>query len=109
MNRIVDGESFLVWRESSGNSVEILDIHVANEARRSGVGTRMVEQLKNVVGKDCLLIYAITRVSNVVAQQFYEKLGFRIVGRLHNFYRMRKLMVNGGSGYIHAIMYGLDL
>ncbi len=103
------GSSWLEYREGSGNNVEILDIHVNPNARRQGTGKSMVDELKSKVPFNCLLIYAITRTSNVAAQEFYEAIGFRIVGRLHLFYRRREDMKEGSSGQHHALMYGLDI
>lgn len=102
-------QAWLIYREGSGETVEILDIHVDPNFRRRGVGKRMINDLIGKLGKNNLLIYAITRVSNVAAQEFYEAIGFRIVGRLHQFYRRREDMVDGKSGYTHALMYGLDI
>lgn len=103
------GKSWLRYQEGSGSTVEILDIHVDEGNRRKGVGSGMIMELRARLRKDNLLIFAVTRVTNTAAQEFYEKLGFRIVGRLHQFYRTREEIVNGGNGYTHALMYGLDI
>lgn len=103
-NRLIlkDECDFLDWRLGSGRTVEIADIAV-NSTRREGKGRQLIERLKNNVPSDTSLIYAITRVSNEIAQQFYESAGFRIVGRLHRFYQ------DGPKGTENALMYGLDL
>lgn len=95
-------EDQLVWRPGQGRTVEIFDI-VVNSERRRGRGREMVESLKQCVPPSTALIYAITRLSNTIAHEFYESLGFRIVGRLHNFYR------ESGDETEHAMVYGLDL
>jgi len=92
----------LVWRLGQGRTVEIYDIVVGSD-RRKGRGREMVEMLKKRIPPNTAVIYAITRISNTIAHQFYEALGFRIVGRLHNFYR------EGGDQTESALMYGLDL
>lgn len=117
MNKIIlnnDPRDFLIWREGMGRTVEIYDIAVGSE-RRMGKGTRLVELLLIELGRKPeaerpTLIYAITRMSNEIAHQFYESFtthdnpnGFRIVARLHRFYR------DGGGDVETALMYGLDV
>ena len=100
----------LIWREGMGRTVEIFDIRVASE-RRCGRGRELLERLLQIVNPqdDCVrgdrpaVIYAFTRMSNTVAHQFYEACGFRILGRLHEFYR------DGGGVHEAALVYGLDL
>lgn len=92
-----DGKDFVVYRKGSGNTYEILDIAV-NSARRRGVGTALVEAVAKVALEDgATTLWAITRVENNIAQQFYEALNFEVVGVLRRFY--------GGEG-ADAIMYG---
>ena len=100
---LLDPNDYLDWQKGSGRSVEIYDIAV-NSERGIGNGRRLVERLKREMPKDTALIFAITRISNTIAQQFYESLGFRIVGRLHNFYREEK-----STNFESALMYGLDV
>ena len=97
-----DERNQLEWREGRGRTVEIADIVVGTD-RRTGIGTRLIRRLLEKVPQDTALIFAITRISNTVAHLFYEKNGFRIVGRLHEFYR------DGGGATESALMYGLDL
>lgn len=107
----LDGNArdFLVWRAGSGRTIEIFDIQVGSE-RRVGKGTKLIDALlQNLKGLRLpgeikpALIYAITRISNTLAQEFYEKLGFHIVGRLHYFYR------EANDSSEHAVMYGLEV
>lgn len=93
------GEDTLEWSMKPGRVIEIIDIYVRSE-RRKGRGREMVKLLKQEIPKDTALIVAITRKSNTIAHQFYEALGFRIVGRLHRYYREDKE---------DGLMYGLDL
>lgn len=97
-------EDYVEWRQGSGNTVEIFDIVVGSE-RRKGRGRKMIEKLVNKIHaaeEPETMVFAITRIGNIIAHQFYEACGFRIVGRLHNFYRDE-------NGYESALMYGLDL
>lgn len=90
-------------------NVEILDIVVGSE-RRQGQGRKLIEGLKEkckTLKTRCLLMFAVTRCSNVVAQQFYEACGFRIIARLHNFYHDDQQ--DGPTTTESALMYGLDL
>lgn len=74
---------FLVYREGSGGSFEIFDIAVGTE-RGVGKGRRLISMLREKT--ESALVYAFTRESNVIAQQFYEKVGFTLRGRLSGFY-----------------------
>ena len=91
-----DNGCFLDYRPASGGTWEIYDVHVPNECRRQGYGKRMIELLFKRVGSG-KRVYAITRASNEVAQQFYESLRFEVVGVLRRFY--------GGEG-ADAVMFG---
>lgn len=99
-----DDRDFLIWRQGSGTTVEIYDIVVGSERRR-GRGRVLIEKLLNSLPEQApgtTLVFAITRWSNTVACEFYEALGFRVVGRLHQFY-------HNDDGYEHAVMYGKDV
>lgn len=99
MNRIeLDGDKrdYLIWREGSGNTVEIFDIAVGSE-RGQGKGRRLMELLFRKLSYDTR-VFAITRADNLIAQQFYEKLRFDVVGVLRRFY--------SGEPEVDAIMYG---
>lgn len=102
MNQInLNHLDYLRWRNGSGATVEIYDIVVGSD-RRKGAGTQMVNLLKTRVPLETRLIFAICRDSNAIARQFYDALGFRIVGHLTAFY-------NDDKGIEDAIMFGLDL
>lgn len=98
-----DPDDYLIWRDGSGRSVEIFDIAVHSE-RGVGKGTLLLQKMREEIPQDVSLVYAITRIGNTIAHQFYERSGFRIVGRLHDFYRD-----GHGGGNEHAVMYGLDI
>lgn len=96
-----DNRDFLVYREGSGGTIEIVDI-VVNSERRKGKGKRLIELLMEKVQRKYppeTVVWAITRAENLIAQQFYEKLGFSVTGVLRRFYSYE-------SRTVDAIMYG---
>lgn len=98
---------FLDWREGSGGTVEIFDMEVGNANRRRGSGRTMVDTVITECEKRGVkTLYAITRMSNLIAQHFYTELRFRPV-LLPDFYKDEPL-VNGKS-YPDAIMYVKDI
>lgn len=110
MYRIGDDTDFIVYRKGSGRSVEIYDIQV-NSCRRKGRGRSLILQLIGSLTKGTespegiTLLTATTRWSNIIAQEFYEALGFHIIGRLHYYY------VDGPNErtWEHGVMYGMKL
>lgn len=88
MNRITVagvGE-FLDWRQGSGDTIEIFDIHVPSERRRMGLGRQLVYKLiDHHLPPGTKKVWAITRAKNLIAQQFYEELNFRALP-LRDFY-----------------------
>jgi ribosomal-protein-alanine N-acetyltransferase len=65
----------------------ILSIAIRKKARRRGIGYRLLSQLINVLKeKECSRVLLEVRVSNVVAQALYQKLGFHEVKRTRKFY-----------------------
>ncbi len=104
-----DPRDFLIWRKGMGRTVELFDIQVGSE-RRKGRGKELIETLLRRLPKNTAHVFAITRLSNATAHQFYESLGWRIVGRLHYFYRDLK-DVKGERVWDleHALVYGVDL
>lgn len=93
----------LTWRRGMGRTVEILDIGVCNRHRRTGRGKELLTLLLEQIPQSTSVVFAITRMSNTVAHQFYESQNFRILGRLHAFYR------DASDRYESALVYGLDL
>ena len=95
-----DPGDYLDYRLGMGDSVEIYDIAIHSERRR-GRGRQLVNlMLENVRANypTTRQVFAITRISNTIAHEFYEALGFNIIGRLHYFYVDE-----------HALMYGIRL
>lgn len=98
MDRVIYGptkDDFLVYRDGSGGTVEIFDIQAMSK-RRTGIGRKLVERLLKRLPEETV-VFAITRVENEVAQQFYEALRFDTVNPLRRFYG-----INRG---VDALMY----
>lgn len=95
MHKIELGQAFLIWREGTGNTIEIFDIHVPSHERRLGRGRRLMEMLVDPLSDD-KVVWAITRATNKVGQQFYENLNFKVMAFIRDIY---------GDGE-HGIMYG---
>ncbi len=94
MERIGNAADHLDYEHRADGTVEIVDI-VVTSARRAGVGRALIAALFKRLPR--VRVWAITRASNEIAQQFYEALGFETVGVLRRFY--------GGDG-ADAVMYG---
>ena len=86
----VDGENVAgyVGSQSVLGETDMMNIAVSPDYRRQGVGERLVTELISRLrekGNHSLMLEV--RISNVPAQQLYEKLGFAQVGRRKNYYR----------------------
>jgi ribosomal-protein-alanine N-acetyltransferase len=67
---------------------EILNLAVAPEGRRHGVGRRLVEAvLSRLSEKGVHHVFLEVRESNAPARSLYESHGFREVGRRRGYYR----------------------
>lgn len=98
-----DKRDFIVFRPGSGHTVEIFDIQVGSE-RRKGKGRRLVyEMLDRYIGPDVRSVFAITRVENEVAQQFWTEMRFLVVNPLRRFYR------DSDVGMVDALMFVREL
>jgi ribosomal protein S18 acetylase RimI-like enzyme len=99
-----DPRDFLVYRQGSGDTVEVYDIQICSE-RRHGKGRALINKLINEkLPFGTRLVWAITRADNIIAKQFYESMRFRIVANLWNFYQDTALAIT-----VDAIMYGRDV
>jgi ribosomal-protein-alanine N-acetyltransferase len=68
--------------------VEILNLAVAPEWQRCGVGSQLVEACKELAkSKGVREIWLDVRKSNLKARSFYEKHGFSVVFERRRFYR----------------------
>lgn len=80
-------EDYLIWRPGSGErTIELYEISVCNEHRRTGRGTWLVNRMLEEIPKNTATVFAITRLSNKRAQEFYEALGFHRLGKLAHLY-----------------------
>jgi ribosomal-protein-alanine N-acetyltransferase len=76
------------------DEARILLIAVKDKHRRRGIGSRLVkEYVESVTGRASMIRLEV-RTSNLAAQTFYFKLGFRFIGMVNNYYR------NGDNAYI---------
>lgn len=91
----------LVYRNGSGDTIEILDIYV-NSDRGKGIGTYLVYQLLSIIPSGTRTLWAITRVDNTIGRKFYRSLGFYKVGNLYRFYN------DDRANECDAIVVGLD-
>ncbi|RLG38911.1 MAG: ribosomal-protein-alanine N-acetyltransferase [Candidatus Alkanophagales archaeon] len=86
-------DNFLVYEDDESGEVQgyvlfdddghIISIAVAREHRRRGIGTSLVRAVLRSSGGRA---FVEVRESNIGAQRFYEKLGFRRVGRAPGYY-----------------------
>lgn len=78
---------FIVWRQV-GAEMEILNLAVAPEFRRGGVGSALLEAaLAAVRAADGRTVYLEVRQSNRAAQIFYTGHGFVHTGRRASYYQ----------------------
>jgi [ribosomal protein S18]-alanine N-acetyltransferase len=65
----------------------ILNLAVDSDFRKRGLATRLMQDgLAELKKKECRFIYLEVRGSNNVAQTFYERFGFKIVGLRKKYY-----------------------
>ena len=62
----------------------IISMAVRAACRRCGIGTRLVQEIATRCAGSSLQLEV--RVGNVGAQKFYQKLGFRTLGKRHKYY-----------------------
>lgn len=74
---------FLVARKVADREIEILNIAVAPDFRRQGVGRRLLDDILSHHRGECFLE---VRESNVAARRFYEKAGFQTITRRLQYY-----------------------
>ena len=76
------------------DEARVLLIAVKDEKRRRGIGTRLLNEYIDSVRGRVSMVRLEVRASNLAAQTFYFKLGFRFIGMVRNYYR------NGDNAYI---------
>lgn len=70
------------------DEAEIWNLAIRPENRRQGLGRKLVETLVEIFrGEGVNQVFLEVRQSNLNAISFYEKLGFRQVGRREGYYR----------------------
>lgn len=82
----IDNETvagFVVVRQVAAGETEILNIAVAPERRRQGIGGQL---LGEILARHRGEFFLEVRESNSAARQFYEKLGFRPITRRPQYY-----------------------
>lgn len=86
-NGIVDQVVAYAFLRLAADELHILKIAVAPAWRRKGIATRLTEQcLKLGVERGAAAAHLEVRPSNTAAIELYEKLGFDVIGRRHNYY-----------------------
>lgn len=71
----------------AADEAELANIAVTPPHRRSGVGERLLESMREAaVELGAVRMYLEVRVSNEVAQTFYRSRGFTVTGRRREYY-----------------------
>ena len=68
------------------DEVEVLDVAVAPEWRRLGVGASLLQQIFSALPEDIARVLLEVRASNRAGRALYHKLGFSEDGRRKNYY-----------------------
>jgi ribosomal-protein-alanine N-acetyltransferase len=76
---------FVVY-ELRGDKITVLNLAVAPDDQRAGIGTALMGQLINRLGVSLVRITLEVRETNLAAQLFFKSLGFRAVLVLRDFY-----------------------
>jgi ribosomal-protein-alanine N-acetyltransferase len=78
--------AYVFWRLAA-DELHILKIAVAPACRGKGIGTRLAERcLKMGAERGATSAHLEVRPSNTAAVGLYQKLGFDVIGRRHNYY-----------------------
>ena len=90
------GKTYMDKKTSAG---QILTIDVSPKHRRKGIGQRLLQEIERTFkDKGVKICYLEVRENNFVALSLYQKLGYKKVGRLENYYgnahgiRLRKAL-----------------
>ncbi len=76
------------------DEARVLLLAVKESYRRKKIGTTLISSFVDSVRSRANMVRLEVRSSNLAAQTFYFKLGFRFVGIINNYYK------NGDSAYI---------
>jgi ribosomal-protein-alanine N-acetyltransferase len=92
----VIGKTYMDKKPATG---QILTIDVSPKHRRKGIGQKLLHEIeKTFKDKGVKICYLEVRENNFVALSLYQKLGYKKVGRLENYYgnahgiRLRKVL-----------------
>lgn len=86
---------FVVTVKTKPDTAKILMLAVSKQHRRKKIGTMLLNELFEKLTKEKITNVELeVRTDNTPAIKFYEKHGFKINGKLPNFYQ------NGESAYI---------
>ena len=78
---------FAVFRRIADDEAELLNLAVAPEYRRRGVGRGLLQALLGMFRtSDSLSVFLEVRQSNSMAREFYKRLGFQEIGVRRNYY-----------------------
>lgn len=79
---------FLVAHRDQRGSGHLITIDVVAEARRSGLGSRLLAEAEaRLAGAGCAAVTLETAVSNVAAIAFYERHGYSVVRTIPRYYQ----------------------
>jgi ribosomal-protein-alanine N-acetyltransferase len=76
------------------DEARILILGVKDRYRRKNIGSKLVNAYIDSISKVANMVRLEVRSSNLAAQTFYFKLGFKFIGLIKNYYK------NGESAYI---------
>jgi ribosomal protein S18 acetylase RimI-like enzyme len=78
---------YIVWREGTGNNLELLFIEVLRTGAGALLIKEMVDELLRAGKEPYHSVFAFTLASNLKALVFYLKLGFRDIDLGRSIYR----------------------
>ncbi len=85
---VANGVCGFVVVRSAAREFEILNMAVAGECRRKGIGTALLDEaLRCARAVSAGTAFLEVRASNVAAADFYARHGFQIAGRRRNYYQ----------------------
>lgn len=78
----------VIFHEREKLTGHILTIDVYPSHRRMGIGSTLLKQIEKIfIGKGVKTCYLEAREDNVAALNLYQKLGYKKVGNLKNYYK----------------------
>ena len=75
----------------------VISVAVTEGHRGNGVGTRMIDHALTEMRKTCSECFLEVRVSNEEARKLYSKMGFKVTGTQHGYYK------DGEAAYTMAL------